>query len=104
MTLAEFGAMIADIDPKAKRYFSTERGPCTVWHEYEQIDAYASGSNQGGWKVQVERYTREAKDPVAEALRNAFEQSDSIAFAYLVDSQQEEEGVLIRHLFDCEVW
>ena len=54
--------------------------------------------------MQVERYTREAQDQVAEALRNAFEQSDSVAFAYLVDSQQEEEGVLIRHLFDCEVW
>lgn len=104
MTLAEFGAMIAEIDPKAKRYFSTESGAYTVWHERELLNAYADGSNQGGWKVQVERYTREAQDPVAEALRNAFEQSDSVAFAYLVDSQQEEEGVLIRHLFDCEVW
>ena len=47
MTLAEFGAMIADIDPKAKRYFSTERGPFTVWHEYEQISAYAQRKQSG---------------------------------------------------------
>lgn len=104
MTLKEFGALIAGVDPTARRYYSAKRGAFTTWAEYERIPAYADGRNQGGWKVQLERYTQQEDDPVAEALEKALEAQETIAFEYIVDSQRDGEKITIRHLFDCEVW
>ena len=59
MTLDGFGQMIAAIDPQARRYANTGRGAYTVWREYGRIGAWAGGENEGGWRVQVDRYTRE---------------------------------------------
>ena len=104
MTLKEFGTLVAEVDPDAKRYYTAKRGDFTTWSEYERIPAYADGRNQGGWRVQLERYTRQETDQIAEALEKALEAREEIAFEHLVDSQREDEGVTIRHIFDCEVW
>lgn len=104
MTLDGFGQMIAAIDPQARRYANTGRGAYTVWREYGRIGAWAGGENEGGWRVQVDRYTREENDAVAAAIAAALEESDEIAFEHTVDSELEDGGVLIRHIFDCEVW
>lgn len=104
MTLKQFGEMVAQIDPTARRYYTAERGDFTTWAEYERIPAFASGRNQGGWKVQLERYTTQEDDEIAQRLEEMLEACDEIAFEYIVDSQRENEAVTIRHLFDCEVW
>ena len=41
---------------------------------------------------------------MAAAIASALEESDEIAFEHTVDSELEDGGVLIRHIFDCEVW
>ena len=54
--------------------------------------------------MKEERYKREENDAVAAAIASALEESDEIAFEHTVDSELEDGGVLIRHIFDCEVW
>ncbi len=101
MTLDEFAAWIAAIDPKATHYTASEPGACTVWSEYRRLNHYADGCNLGGWKVQIDRYTRQEADPIAAALEAAIEESMDIAAEHLVD--RDPDTGLIRHLFDCEV-
>lgn len=104
MTLKEFGALIATVDPKARRYQSAQRGDFTVWEEYSRIPAYADGRTEGGWHVQLERYTKKEDDEIAEALRILLESRDDVAFSYMIDTEKDGESLTIRHLFDCEVW
>lgn len=104
MTLPEFGRLLATVDPNVKHHVSAVRGNYTTWAEYERIDASADGLNQGGWKVQVERYTREEYDEIATALYDLLQNRDDVAVEYLMDSEGDGEDLVIRHLFDCEVW
>lgn len=104
MTLPEFGRLLATVDPNVKHHVSAVRGNYTTWAEYERIDASADGLNQGGWKVQVERYTREEYDEIAAALYDLLQGRDDVAVEYLMDSEGDGEDLVIRHLFDCEVW
>jgi len=101
MTLDQFGALLVTIDPDVKHFDSMAEGNFTVWQEYERIKAYADGRNQGGWKVQIERYTTDEDDAIATALESAFDASDEIAFHHELD--YDAESGLIRHIFDCEV-
>lgn len=102
MTLEEFGQLLGSIDPGVRRYYTAQRGAFTTWAEYRRIPAYADGRPQGGWKVQVERYTPKEHDPIAAAIESALNARDDVAVDYEVDINP-ETGV-IRHLFDCEVW
>lgn len=102
MTLDQFKEILVAADPKAKHYSSKERGNFTVWREYERLYVFADGENQGGWKVQIDRYTTEENDAVAEAILAALDAQDNIAYQHLVDYDPETET--IRHIFDCEVW
>ena len=104
MTLPEFGRLLATVDPSVKHHVSAVRGNYTTLAEYERIDASADGLNQGGWKVQVERYTREEYDEIAAALYDLLQGRDDVAVEYLMDSEGDGEDLVIRHLFDCEVW
>ena len=104
MTLPEFGRLLATVDPDVKHHVSAKRGNYTTWAEYERIDASADGINQGGWKVQVERYTRDEYDEIAAALYDLLQHRDNVAVEYMIDSEGDGEDLVIRHLFDCEVW
>ena len=104
MTLPEFGRLLATVDPDVKHHVSAKRGNYTTWAEYERIDASADGINQGGWKVQVERYTRDEYDEIAAELYELLQHRDNVAVEYLMDSEGDGEDLVIRHLFDCEVW
>lgn len=105
MTLKEFGAFVARIDKTARHYTTAKRGNFTTWEEYERLPAYADGRNQGGWRVQVERYTSKEWDDVAAALADALDAADNIAVRdHLVDKDTDGENLTIRHLFDIEVW
>ena len=101
MTLDEFAAWITVIDPKATHYKAVGPGACTVWSEYHRLNRYADGQNQGGWKVQIDRYTKLDTDPIATAIEAAIGASVDIAAEHLVD--YDAETGLIRHIFDCEV-
>lgn len=105
MTLRDFGKFIARIDNAARHHTTAKRGDYTTWEEYERLPAYADGRNAGGWRVQVERYTRQEWDDIAYALADAFDAADNIAVRdHIVDTDTDGENVTIRHLFDIEVW
>ena len=82
MTLPDFGRLLATVDPDVKHHVSAKRG----------------------WRVQVERYTRDEYDEVAEALYDLLQHRDNVAVQYMMDSEGDGEDLVIRHLFDCEVW
>lgn len=105
MTLPEFGRLLATVDPDVKHHVSAKRGNYTTWAEYERIDASADGLNQGGWKVQVERYTRGTSTTRSRRRSmTCYSTGDNVAVEYLMDSEGDGEDLVIRHLFDCEVW
>jgi hypothetical protein len=101
MTLEAFGTWLAAIDPKATHYVAASSGPCTVWREYQRVGHHADGQHQGGWKVQIDRYTKDEADAIAAAIEVAIEVSVDIAAEHLVD--YDTDTGMIRHIFDCEV-
>lgn len=103
MTLDEFGDLIGTVDPGARHYTTAARGAFTTWSEYDRLNQYSDGQNDGGWKIQVERYTQRDHDPIAETLLALFSSRDDIAFLYKKDTEGDGESLTIRHLFDCEV-
>lgn len=104
MTLEEFGAWLGAIDPKATHHVAASTGECTVWSEYRRLNQYADGKNLGGWKVQIDRYTKtkDEEDSVAAAIEAAIEASVDITTEHIVD--RDAETGLVRHIYDCEVW
>lgn len=103
MTLDEFGNLIGTVDPGARHYTTAARGAFTTWAEYSRLDEYSDGQNDGGWKIQVERYTQRDHDPIAEALNALFSSREDISYTHQVDTEGDGESLTIRHLFDCEV-
>lgn len=104
MTLEEFGAMLATVDPSTRHFASGVRGAYTTWAEYGRTGAHGDGVDVGGWKVQVERYTTSEYDEIARKLYDKLQSLPNVAVDYLIDSETEGESLTIRHLFDCEVW
>ncbi len=101
MTLDAFRQWLVCIDPKATHNVAVGTGACTVWHEYRRVNHHADGKNLGGWKVQIDRYTKDEDDTVAATIEAAIEESVEIAAEHLVD--RDTDTGLIRHIFDCEV-
>lgn len=101
MTLADFAAILHTADPTATRYFSAQTGNYTVWQEYGAD--HLPGDNQyqdRKWKIQVDRFTKVADDPVADAITTALDRED-IAYSYQVDFELDTK--YIHHIWDCEV-
>ena len=101
MTLEAFGAWLAAIDPKATHHKAASTGACTVWSEYRRLGRFADGQNAGGWKVQIDRYTKDEADGIADAIEVAIEAAPDIAAEHLVDF--DPDSGMTRHIFDCEV-
>lgn len=47
---------------------------------------------------------RDEYDEIAAALYDLLQHRDNVAVEYLMDSEGDGEDLVIRHLFDCEVW
>lgn len=100
MKLRQIQQLIAGVDPQARHYENTKDGSdYTVWMEYQRTGLSADDEGEEGWKFEVNRFTKQEYDPVAEALENALKADPRIAFTYNVDYEQETG--YIRHLFDC---
>lgn len=102
MTLDAFRSLILSVDPDATRYEGNRKGNYTVWQEYGMNRLHGdSRTADRAFKVQVDRFTKAEDDPIVEALFQALDGQDGIAFEYLVD--YEVDTGYIHHIYDCEV-
>lgn len=101
MTVREVQALVARADPEARHYTSTKDGnDFTVWREYQRIGISKDDVSGGGWKFQIDRYTKEEFDATADTIEKVLTNEPGVAFGYLVD--YEEDTGYIHHIFDCE--
>lgn len=101
MTLEYIKDMVAEVDPEARRYYSPFEGDAfTVWAEYRELGLMADDVPGEGWAFEIDRYTKEADDPVAAAIRERLRSEPGITYTYQV--VYEADTGYIRHIFDCE--
>lgn len=101
MTVEEIKAFIVSIDPDAQHYNSVVRSDnYTAWSEYELSDFMADNAHEGGYRFQIDRFTKSESDPMVKQIMDALENADYIAFSYTV--LQEPDTGYIHHIFDCE--
>lgn len=101
MTVKDIKSLIVSAAPEAGHYFAAKQGNAfTVWQEYRQLDFSADDRHVEAWAFQIDHYTREEFDPIAEAIRMALEEHPGVTYRYEV--QYEKDDGYIRHLFDCE--
>jgi len=99
MTVKQIQEMVLRADPKAKHYYSTSEGDFTVWQEYMRLPYAGDNIADKGWKFQIDRYTRQEYDPIAEAIEQVLNE-ELVGYTYQVE--YDEATGYIRHLFDCE--
>lgn len=100
MTLEDIKAIVLQGDPEAKHYASTKRGDYTVWREFQRLPHTSDGVHDGGWKFQIDRFTKAEADSIADNIKAALDAHDNVAYSYLVDYEPDTE--FIHHIFDCE--
>lgn len=101
MTVQEIKTLVTAADPGAKHYESTKAGSnYTVWMEYERTGMPGDDIHEEGWKFQIDRYTKQEYDPVAEAIEQALKDQPGVAFTYMVEYERDTR--YIHHIFDCE--
>lgn len=100
MTVREIQALVASVDPAARHYRNTKDGSnYTVWMEYMRTGLTGDDVHDTGWQFEVDRYTKQEYDPVAEAMETALKEDPRVAFTYNVEYEQDTG--YIRHMFDC---
>lgn len=102
MTLNEIKALVLSADPTAEHYASSRTGSdsYTVWRELRRLNATADDRHIEGWAFQVDRFTRDEYDGIAEAIFETLDGDDRVALAYEVDYERDSE--YIHHIYDCE--
>jgi hypothetical protein len=100
MTVRDIQSLIIQADPNAKHYYSATDGRnYTRWMEYERLPYGGDDLTDAGWRFQVDRYTKDEYDPIAETIEQVLNENH-IAYRYQVEYDQDDG--YIRHLFDCE--
>lgn len=100
MTLEELRDKILECDPAATRYEGRGEGNYTVWQEVRRLKFSADNGKQGGWDCQIDRWTKQENDPVAEKLAKMLDKSDCIAWGCRVT--YDKESGYIRHIFTVQ--
>ena len=102
MTLSEIKALVLSADATAEHYASSKTGSdsYTVWREVRRLGIVADDRHIEGWAFQVDRFTRDEDDAIAEALFAALDECDRVAVRHDVDYEQDTE--YIHHIYDCE--
>lgn len=103
MTIQEIKDILTAVDPDAQRYEHDRAGTgdaYTVWAEITPVGFYGDGQEQGSIRFQVDRFTKEEDEAMAESIRRALENTDYITVDYRVDF--EKDTGYIHHIFDCE--
>ena len=102
MTLSDIKAFVAAVDPNAGHYESAYQGSqaYTVWRERTTLAMMADDEHQGGFRFQIDRFTKDEGDAIAAAIETALDADPRIAYERLTDYEQDTR--YIHHIFDCE--
>lgn len=105
MTVKKIRDIIMLADENAKHYDATAeiqaRKNFTVWMEYEALPLKADDEEaEEGWRFEVNRFTREEYDPMAERLRQVLAGSNGVTITTYRVEYNAQVGY-IRHIFDC---
>ena len=102
MTIEDIRQLVISADSYASHYDSAHRtgAAYTVWREIRQLGMTADDLHQGGWAFQIDRFTKDEADPVAQAILDALDADPRVAYRYEVD--YEPDTRYIHHIYDCE--
>ena len=91
------------MDPSAGHYESAHRPgqSYTVWQEIQRAGLLADNKRPcKSWRFQIDRFTKNENDAIAQQLEEALEADPRITYNYVVDY---EPGTgYVHHIFDCE--
>lgn len=102
MTVAEIKTLLTKVDPDVQRYDHDHEGgkAYTTWRELRPIGCYGDGREAGTIRFQVDRFTQEEDEAMAESILETLEAEDDIAVEYQVD--YERDTGYIHHIYVCE--
>lgn len=101
MIIEHIKSLLASVDPFVSRYGSAVKSEAyTTWRETGDLPDTAGDRHMGGVAFQVDRFTKTEDDATAEAIKQALENDDRIAYEYTV--YFETDTGYIHHVFDCE--
>lgn len=102
MTLEDIKNLVIAVDPDAGHYESAYRGTdaYTEWREKGTLPIMGDNRHAGGWRFQIDRFTKAEGDAIAAAIMIALEDRDDVAFEYIPD--YEPDTGYIHHIYDCE--
>lgn len=103
MTVQQIQKILVSIDPQIHHYECAVDGSnFTVWMEYERVVLPADDEDaEMGWRFEVDRFTKDEYDPIAEKLEKLLMNHPSIT-AKPQRVQYDQASGYIRHQFDCE--
>lgn len=95
--------LLLSIDPDATKFQGAGKGNYTVWTPYGE-NALQAGNRRRevAAAVQIDRFTKDDPDEIADAIYAALDAAAFVAFEYLLD--YEPDTGYIHHIYDCEVW
>lgn len=102
MTQTEFEALLKKAVPAVYCIEAEkEQQPYVVWHKYRKKTWSADNKPVAGfWRVQVDYYTKNRKDPAAGIIEALFAESEIPCSR----SETYDTGLrCVRHIYDCEV-
>jgi hypothetical protein len=102
MTIPEIRALLVSVDPHIGMYDSEHREgeAYTRWEPVRRLETISDDMHEEAWSFQVDRFTKDDEDGIADALFAALDSDDRIGVEHLID--YEADTGYIHHIFDCE--
>lgn len=103
MTLTEFKALLLSVDSGAKPWKGPGTGNYTVFMPTRMLGLDADGKRvETGWRIYVERFTKNPDDPMVDQITAALDGHDDIAFD-IEETQFEIDTGYFQFIWRCEV-
>lgn len=103
MTKQEFIDLLLEVDPKAKPWRGSGDVNFTVFEPTRMIDLMADGESQEiGWRIYVNRFTKNPEDPIINQITAALSGRDEIC-CQIVDPTFEQDTGYFHFIWECEV-
>lgn len=101
MTREDIKKLVLSADPDAQRFFSDKKGKSfTVYGEYRRTSQSAEDRHDYGWRFEIDRFTTDPDDPVADRIEEALINHPGVTYTYEIGF--DHASGYIRHIFDCE--
>lgn len=103
MTKQEFINLLLSVDPGAKPWKGSGVGNYTVFMPTRTLSLHADGKKaETGWRIYIERFTKNPNDPIVDQITAALDGKDDIAFE-IEETQFELDTGYFQFIWRCEV-